>query len=221
MLNQTKIKTEKKIKAEKRIYIILLMLAVTICGLCYTESRKKETLNFGSERQKGEKSFLPQVKKVETIQIELNGAVVSPGIYVLTNTDTIGDVVEKAGGFTENADTKKLNLRDSIFDGELLSIPEKEGGEKPFVSYSPTLFDTCFSYDEGESQDFLLTEKIDINVAGSKELQCLPQIGKKLAGNIIQYRKDHGRFEKIEDIKNVPKIGEKIYEEIRDKIKIN
>lgn len=213
---------QKKKKNEKRIYLFLLMLVVTICGLCYTESSKKEAFVFGKEQQKkGTPMFLHRVEKVESIQIELEGAVVSPGIYVLTNADTIGDAVEKGGGFTENADTQKLNLLDGIFDGELISIPKKGEEEKPFVSYSPMLFYTRFSYEDEGKPNFALTEKININKAESRELQLLPGVGKKLAENILLYRETNGKFETIEDIKNVPKIGDKIYEELKDKIMVD
>ncbi|MCD4783247.1 MAG: helix-hairpin-helix domain-containing protein [Candidatus Eremiobacteraeota bacterium] len=70
---------------------------------------------------------------------------------------------------------------------------------KPFVVKSPEM-------------------KIKINFADIEEIAKLPGIGPKKAANIINYRKRHGSFTKKKDIMSVPGIGEKIYENIKDKI---
>jgi len=62
--------------------------------------------------------------------------------------------------------------------------------------------------------------KININLASQSELTDLPGIGAVLASRIIDHRKQHGDFTKIEDIRNVSGIGEKRYEAIQDKITI-
>ena len=60
--------------------------------------------------------------------------------------------------------------------------------------------------------------KININLATQSELTDLPGIGNVLASRIVDYRRQHGDFQKIEDIRNVSGIGEKRYEAIQDKI---
>ncbi len=60
--------------------------------------------------------------------------------------------------------------------------------------------------------------KIDINTASAAELESLPRIGPGLAQTIVDYREQHGPFRSIEEIKNVPRIGDKIYSEIKDLI---
>lgn len=67
----------------------------------------------------------------------------------------------------------------------------------------------------GDSQD-----KININTATAAELTALPGIGEVLAGRIVEYRKQHGAFQSLEDIKNVDGIGEKKFEGIKESISI-
>jgi len=62
--------------------------------------------------------------------------------------------------------------------------------------------------------------RININLATQSELTDLPGIGSVLASRIIDYRRQHGDFLRIEDIRNVSGIGEKRYEAIQDKITV-
>ena len=61
-------------------------------------------------------------------------------------------------------------------------------------------------------------KKIDINSASVTELQKLPRIGEKVAQRIIDFRKQHGEFKKIEEIMKVKGIGEKTFKLIKDLI---
>jgi len=60
-----------------------------------------------------------------------------------------------------------------------------------------------------------LTTKININTANSEELQLLPRVGPALAESIIQFREEHGPFQKIDDIQRVKRIGPKTFEIIK------
>lgn len=66
----------------------------------------------------------------------------------------------------------------------------------------------------------LSKNRIDINRASQRELCLLPGIGTKLARRIIQYREEHGSFEKIEQLRNVPGIGYKKLSRIRKMVKV-
>ena len=63
-------------------------------------------------------------------------------------------------------------------------------------------------------------EKVNINTATQAELETLPGIGPSIAVKIINYRKENGKFAKIEDIKKVSGIGENKYSKIKELIKI-
>ncbi len=63
-------------------------------------------------------------------------------------------------------------------------------------------------------------KKININTASVAELQELPRIGEKVAQRIVDFRKTHGKFKKIEEIMKVKGIGEKTFQQIRDRITV-
>ncbi len=62
--------------------------------------------------------------------------------------------------------------------------------------------------------------KININTASLEELQTLPRIGPAIAQRIIDYRKEHGPFKRIEDIMKIQGIGERVFEQIKDRITV-
>ena len=61
-------------------------------------------------------------------------------------------------------------------------------------------------------------KKININKATESELESLPGIGPSTAQKIISYRNEKGKFNTIEDIKNVSGIGDSKYNSIKDLI---
>ena len=63
-----------------------------------------------------------------------------------------------------------------------------------------------------------MEKKININTATEQELESLKGIGPATAKNIIRYREEYGGFSSIEEIKNVKRIGDKIFEKIKANI---
>lgn len=76
-----------------------------------------------------------------------------------------------------------------------------------------TVFSVCLQA-HSETPD----KKIDINTASVTELQKLPRIGEKVAQRIVDFRKEHGEFKKIEEIMKVKGIGERTFKLIKDLI---
>ena len=62
--------------------------------------------------------------------------------------------------------------------------------------------------------------KVNINTATAEELSTLEGIGEMKAASIIEFRGNHGNFTKIEDLKNVKGIGDKIFEKIKDQLTV-
>ena len=71
------------------------------------------------------------------------------------------------------------------------------------------------------SEKKISSNLININTADIKELQKLTGIGPATAGNIISYRDKNGNFNSIEDLKAVPRIGDKTFDKLRDSITVD
>jgi competence protein ComEA len=135
------------------------------------------------------------------IKVHVAGAVNAPGLYTLTSDARVIDAIQAAGGMTAEADSNALNLAAVVKDGDKITV--RTAAETQTVS-------------EGRSTAGL----ININTADKQALMELPGIGEVLAQNIITYREAHGGFASIEEIKEVNRIGDKLYEQIKDSITI-
>lgn len=62
--------------------------------------------------------------------------------------------------------------------------------------------------------------QVDVNAATAEELQRLPEVGPSLAQRIIEHRRSHGAFRRTEDLLEVPGIGPKTYEALRDHVTV-
>lgn len=153
-----------------------------------------------------------------TIQVE--GAVVNPGIYRLPMGARIKDAIQAAGGLRTDANTSKLNLVAKLKDGQRISVPSQQiypAQNYPSPSYpqQPQMNWQNPYYHQQTSSGM-----IDINTATKEELTSLPGIGPALAERIIQYRLSVGRFNSVEELLKVPGIGEKKLEKIKPYIEV-
>lgn len=64
-------------------------------------------------------------------------------------------------------------------------------------------------------------ETVELNTATAEELQTLPRVGERTAQRIIEYREEHGGFEKIEDLMNVRGIGERTFLRLKPLIRVD
>ena len=101
-------------------------------------------------------------------------------------------------------------------DGEKIYIPNKnEKVENYIISGNNTSIDN-----DNETQEEVKETIININTADESELDTLPGIGPSIAKKIITYRNENGKFNTIEDIKNVSGIGDAKFEEIKKYITV-
>lgn len=152
------------------------------------------------------------------IYVDIAGEIKSPGVYEMENGDRVFQLIEKAGGATENADISSINLSKKLTDGEKIIIFAKRNliDSETTTSSSITQSDTSSSINSSTNKSNL----ININTASQKELEELPGIGPALAQRIIDYREKNGYFSTIEDIKKVSGIGDKRFEAIKDSITV-
>ncbi len=126
------------------------------------------------------------------IIIELRGEVNNPGQYALPPGSRVKDALLLADGLTPNAKPDSINLARKLVDGELIIIPNR-------------------SIPENHSDETL----ININRATAEELEALPHIGPVLAKEIVAYRERYGPFQQLDELMNVPGIGEVTFNEIK------
>jgi competence protein ComEA len=135
------------------------------------------------------------------LTVDVDGAVDQPGIYQLPVNSRINDAILAAGGPLTDANLDSINRAALLKDGMKIYIPAQ--GEQIAL--------------DGNSPASPIN-LININTATQKELEALPGIGPGKAGDIIEYRQNHGDFDTIEDIQNVSGIGESLFQEIKDQI---
>ncbi len=149
------------------------------------------------------------------VMVHVAGAVVSPGVYAVSEGDRVQDAVEAAGGFASGAASDAVNLARTVQDGEQIFIPTEEQVESG--DYASTLSSTDTSSSTG-SNGQSTSSLININTASVDELDTLPGIGPVTAQAIVDERESNGAFTSIEDIQRVSGIGEKKFEKIKDSI---
>lgn len=134
------------------------------------------------------------------IYVYVCGHVKTPGVYTLEPESRICDALDLAGGVTEDGNPEALAQAEYVTDGQTIYVPGLND-------------ETGIS----EKEDGL----IDINTADKEMLMTLPGIGESKADIIIQYREEHGKFESIEDLMNIPGIKEGVFNKIKDGIRVS
>jgi len=153
------------------------------------------------EVNKEEKEESPEQ---DLITVDVKGAVKSPGIYDLPVGSRVNDAVQKAGGLTEQADSKSLNLAQKVSDEALVYVPTK--GEE--VASQQTASGTASSTSK--------EKKVNLNKA--KQVKGL---GGKRAQDIIDHREANGKFKSVDELKKVSGIGAKTIEKLKDYVTVD
>ena len=159
------------------------------------------------------------------IYVDLGGEVNHPGVYEVSSGTRLFQVIEKAGGLKDSADTDSINQAEAVTDGQKIIIGSKDE-TSPY--YTGSGYFQTTQYDagtEGGSSGKAVRETengsvVNINLASMSELQLLPGVGPSTAQKIVDYRQQNGKFQRIEDIKNISGIGEKTFENLKDFIEI-
>lgn len=151
----------------------------------------------------------------QNVIVDIKGAVKYPGVYELTSLDRIIDVIELAGGYTPEADSKGINHAQKLQDEMVIYIPKL--GEVIENTETDSFVTFTNSRNGGSNGNNSSSQnQININLATESELTTLPGIGPSKALAIISYREENGRFQSVEDLKNVSGIGEKTFEKLKE-----
>ena len=223
------------LKQKKIIAIILIILVVIAYYYFYLKDTTEEISNQNLEinnTQESNQTNQTGKESEETIVVHVSGAVNIEGIVELEAGSRIANAIEKAGGVKENADMTDINLAYPLEDGMKIHIPTKEetGANKNNENTLAESYVTSSSggvnskeatnSTQGNSTTSTSSKKVNINTASQEELDSLPGIGPSIASKIIDYREQNGKFNSVEEIKEVSGIGEAKYEKIKDSITI-
>ncbi|MFC7393284.1 helix-hairpin-helix domain-containing protein [Scopulibacillus cellulosilyticus] len=215
------------IRKEKIPYIVAAVLLVILVYVSFLKPKSSEP-EFPDEmqnkvaEQKDDRitdaaNSKEHEQKQTDIIVDVKGAVKKPGVYHFVNGARIMDVISKAGGFNNDADQKQINMAQKLTDEMVVYIPHKgenvqnAGGAASAAPQGPANGNT-----DGAKGD-----KVNINSATEEELQKLPGIGPAKAAAIITYREKSGPFKTVDDLINVPGIGEKSLEQIKPEATVN
>lgn len=208
------------IKQKKNLIIAITVVIICIVYWIYNKNTSYNESNLESNILEVTSNTNDKDNKdtdENIIMVHIIGGVVKPGVVKIKEGGRIEDAIEAAGGLTEDSDISNVNLAYVLDDGVKVRIPtiDNEGKETE---------ETYISEDSGKNVILQEDEKVgsivNINKATQTELETLPGIGPSLAGRIISYREQNGKFKKIEDIKNVAGIGDSKFENIKDFIKV-
>lgn len=143
----------------------------------------------------------PPVQLIEQLPasevvVQVDGEVLRPGLYHLPQGARVGDAIRAAGGPGTAADMSVINLARLLHDGDRVTVPAR--------SRVPGTVPRALS----------------LNAAGEGDLVSLPGIGPVLAQRIVEYRRRHGPFRRVEDLLQVEGIGPRLLERLRPLITV-
>jgi competence protein ComEA len=146
----------------------------------------------------------------ERVVVHVAGAVKRPGIYRLLASSRVDDAVRLAGGATRRADLAGLNLAAKVEDGRQILVPER-------VATSAAAPATAAAAAAGSAAP---AQPVNLNTATLEQLDVLPGIGPALAQRILDFRDANGGFGTVEDLGDVPGIGDVRLASLRELVRV-
>ncbi len=139
--------------------------------------------------------------------VHVVGAVRRPGVYRLPAWARLGTALRRAGGPTGRADLVGVNLAAKVSDGQQVIVPARAPGNAP----APVA---------GEGAAAAPGQPVSLNTATVEQLDTLDGIGPSTAQKILDWRKEHGGFGSVDDLKQVSGIGPKRFEALKEKVRM-
>lgn len=151
------------------------------------------------------KNMSNKENSMEKVYVDIKGAVEHPNVYQMLSTERVIDALNKAK-LSKNADVSQINLSEKLIDQKLIYVPTK--GEPPHTIRNNNSPITSNQNSENK--------QVNLNNATESELKGVPGIGPTKAKEIINYREQNGRFDKIDDLKKIKGFGEKTFEKLKE-----
>ena len=137
--------------------------------------------------------------------VYVTGAVRRPGVYRLPAWARLDLALKKAGGPDRSADLAAVNLAAKVADGQQVVVPRRS-------STGGAAAGTEATADAGAP--------VSLNTATADQLDELDGVGPATAEKILEWRKQHGGFSSVDDLKQISGIGPKRFEALKDKVRM-
>ena len=205
----------------KKQVLILVGIIVLVIGFFYftRTSNSQQGIIFEAEREEvpedgfsngddGMNLAVETEKRVEndlrmTVFVDVQGEVMTPGVFEVSADVRVGYLIDLAGGLTMYANVRGLNQAARIYDEMVIFVPHID--------------DQIVSSDTGGA--VINDGLISLSTASAIELQSLPGIGPALSANIIEHRNANGAFQTIDELLNVAGIGQGVFNNVREFIR--
>ena len=233
----------KKVKKHLFLITIIIIIIILIGILILKTNLIKKEKNIIPETDILKTEDLPKEEIITKVFVDIKGAIKKPGVYEIESDRKVIDVINLAGGLTDNANTTLINLAKQVKSEMVIIIYTNEEVKNAIEKNDNSIVkiidkecicpniknDACLNNNtKKETTSSTITNNqnnnqeapdeaplININSATKEELESITGIGSSKAEAIISYREEFGPFTTIEDIKNVPGIGESLYEKIK------
>ncbi len=157
------------------------------------------------------------------VTVHVAGAVHRPGLYRLPAGSRVDDAIRRAGGAGRTADLTAVNLAAKLEDGRQILVPRRPvaagagGGGAGAGAGSPAAAGTGSPVGAGGGAVGSAgggavgapAAPINLNTATLEQLDTLDGVGPGIAQRILDYREEHGGFRRVEELAEVPGIGDK------------
>ena len=220
----------------KFVFAFLPIVLLILLGLFISGTRNREslspisdsstaTLSIDDPSSTAEEIIAPSPSDAPSpmwqISIYIVGEVNAPDVYTLSIGSLLVDAIEAAGGATDTADLKSINLAYPLNNNMMIKIPSVNDSDKNWIIDEGNLFSEPDKAPSAAQTDPSVDEKVNINKATVSQLCSLPGIGESTAKKIVDYRDKNGPFESIYDITNINGIKDAKYEQIKDYITVD
>ncbi|GAA4979589.1 hypothetical protein GCM10023205_55290 [Yinghuangia aomiensis] len=150
------------------------------------------------------------------VSVHVVGKVARPGVLALPAGSRVDDALKAAGGALPGTDLSVLNLAHVLVDGEQIPVGVPGATAPPPV---PAVVPGPAAAGAGGGKA-AAGGVVDLNTATAEQLDALPGIGPVMAAHILDWRREHGRFTSVDQLREIRGIGARRLEEIRSKVRV-
>ena len=148
------------------------------------------------------------VKEKDDIFVGVEGLVNRSGVYCFEGKPSLTELIARAGGIKEILGCDAWDSYPSFSQGTMVHVSTERGHIEVSTQPLPAPYRVT------------LMIPIPLNEASPEELDAIPEIGPVLARRIIDHRSRYGPFTTVDELTNVPGLGEIRLSRIRPFVKI-